>query len=158
MPFLKVHSNLRALLIWKGRSRFWFWYEFGNNSKEYDTSKELEKKKWKFMVRKSLKEHCRLIQLWWKRREEHTQRFPLRKPSEFKALWVRSKNDILSIKPAAKPFMESNAFSYYASPCKSTNFNYRLHQTVYKSHSFEFCYYFSTLNESSTCIINKNVE
>jgi hypothetical protein len=51
--------------------------------------------------------HHRLLELCWrmKRRERLTQRFPLRKPSEFMALWARSKNDMLNIKPAAKPFI-----------------------------------------------------
>lgn len=32
-----------------------------------------------------------------------TQRLPFRKPMEFMALWAKSKKDILSIRPAAKP-------------------------------------------------------
>lgn len=40
--------------------------------------------------------------------QQRTQRLPFKKPSEFIALWARSKNDMLSIKPAAKPFTEWN--------------------------------------------------
>jgi len=61
---VKVDSNLGTLPIWNGRNSCWLWYKFGNNSKEYDTSKELEKKRSKFMVRRSLKGDGRLIELW----------------------------------------------------------------------------------------------
>jgi hypothetical protein len=42
--------------------------------------------------------------------QQRTQRLPFKNPSEFIALWARSKNDMLSIKPAAKPFTEINNF------------------------------------------------
>lgn len=48
-----------------------------------------------------------------------TQRLPFKKPNEFKALWAKSKNDMLSIKPAAKPFIQWNSFRKQNWPSKA---------------------------------------